>query len=324
MKLLSWLRSVWSWIRRNEFFVGAVAVLAALSGTLWVLCVYWDWFVTEPTGRESGSTTVRNLGLVVGGLIAIPLAIWRSIVAQRQADTAQRGLLNERYQKGAEMLGSEVLSVRLGGIYALQRLAEDHPGQYHVQIMGLFCAFVRHSTKDKGDNAISEGHRIREDVQAVMAAIRIRSDDGIKLEKKEKLELDLSGANLSGANLSNANLNGANLSGTVLLKANLSGVKLFEADLTTADLTRADLTGAKLVTANLGNAILIRANLLDANLFLSILLNTDLTRANLSGTNLSHAIGLTQAQLDQARADPDNPPRVDPPLVWRGKSLEDP
>ena len=329
MKLLSWLRSVWSWIRRNEFIVGAVAVLAALSGTLWVLCVYWDWFVTEPTDRESGSTTVRNLGLVVGGLIAIPLAIWRSIVAQRQADTAQRGLLNERYQKGAEMLGSEVLSVRLGGIYALQRLAEDHPGQYHVQIMGLFCAFVRHSTKDKGDNAISEGHRIREDVQAVMAAIRIRSDDGIKLEKKEKLELDLSGANLSGANLSNANLNGANLSGTVLLKANLSGVKLFEADLTTADLTRADLTGAKLVTANLGNAILIRANLLDANLFLSILLNTDLTRANLSGTNLSHAIGLTQAQLDQARAGPDDLPKLDGrensvPLVWRGKSLEDP
>ena len=172
--------------------------------------------------------------------------------------------------------------------------------------------------------SISEGHRIREDVQAVMAAIRIRSDDGIKLEKKEKLELDLSGANLSGANLSNVNLNGANLSGTVLLKANLSGVKLFEADLTTADLTRADLTGAKFVTANLGNAILIRANL-----FLSILLNTDLTRANLSGTNLSHAIGLTQAQLDQARAGPDDLPKLDGrensvPLVWRGKSLEDP
>ena len=86
----------------------------------------------------------------------------------------------------------------------------------------------------------------------------------------------------------------------------------------------ADLTGAKLVTANLGNAILIRANL-----FLSILLNTDLTRANLSGTNLSHAIGLTQAQLDQARAGPDDLPKLDGrensvPLVWRGKSLEDP
>ena len=41
------------------------------------------------------------------------------------------------------MLGSEVLSVRLGGIYALQRLAEEWPDQYHIQIMRLFCAFVR-------------------------------------------------------------------------------------------------------------------------------------------------------------------------------------
>ena len=51
------------------------------------------------------------------------LAVWRSIVAERQADTAQQSLLNERYQKGAEMLGNEVLSVRMGGIYALGRLA---------------------------------------------------------------------------------------------------------------------------------------------------------------------------------------------------------
>ena len=47
------------------------------------------------------------------------------------------------------MLGSEVLSVRLGGIYALQRLAEEEPKQYHVQIMRLFCAFVRNPTKDE-------------------------------------------------------------------------------------------------------------------------------------------------------------------------------
>ena len=94
---------------------------------------------------------------------ALPLAIWRGLVAdrqasasqqqaseaQRQAETAQGVLLNERYQTGAEMLGNETLSVRLGGIYALQRLAEEYPHQYHLQVMRLFCAFVRNPTADE-------------------------------------------------------------------------------------------------------------------------------------------------------------------------------
>ena len=85
--------------------------------------------------------------------MAIIFAVWRSVVTERQADTtqrqfeiAQRGLLNERYQKGAEMLGSMVLSVRIGGIYALAGLAREHPEDYHTKIMRLLCAFVRNPT----------------------------------------------------------------------------------------------------------------------------------------------------------------------------------
>ena len=85
-----------------------------------------DWL----SNVESWSAIIRNIVLAAAAAIALPLAVWRSIVASRQADaaqsqadmaqcqskTAQRGLLNERYQKGAGMIGSEVLSVRLGGI----------------------------------------------------------------------------------------------------------------------------------------------------------------------------------------------------------------
>ncbi len=86
---------------------------------------------------------MRNLALIAGFVIGIPLAVWRSWTADRQAETAERGLRNERYQQGAEMLGSKTLSVRLGGIYALERLAQDHPDDYHGQIIDLFSAFVR-------------------------------------------------------------------------------------------------------------------------------------------------------------------------------------
>ena len=119
--------------------VVVIAVVVTLS------IVFWDWL----SFGESGSPTIRNVGLVLAALVALPLAVWRSKVAerqasaaQRQADTAQQNLLNERYQRGAEMLGSDVLAVRLGGIYALQRLAQEHPKQYHIQIMRLFYSFV--------------------------------------------------------------------------------------------------------------------------------------------------------------------------------------
>ena len=112
------------------------------AGSPWFKIAAWITFVMTVTVKfsydhwcwlsdgESGSTTVRNLGLMVAALIGLPIAIWRSLVAERQAETAQRRLLNERYQKSAEMLGSEVPSVRLGGIYDLTRLAREQPGDY--------------------------------------------------------------------------------------------------------------------------------------------------------------------------------------------------
>ena len=105
---LSWLCSTWNsirnWIGDNKFLtvVHVVAVVLLVFGVVMV-CQHWGWIVTE-----SGSTIIRNLGLVIGGLIAIGFGIWRGVVASRQAKTSQRGLLNERYQKGTEMLGSEV------------------------------------------------------------------------------------------------------------------------------------------------------------------------------------------------------------------------
>ena len=124
------VRSVsWFW-RWRGYIVGggaiicAVAVAVALPRLFAFEVNYWSWLA----GDDSGSATISNVALVLAGAIALSLAVWRARVASRQADTAQQGLLDERYQKGAEMLGSQVNAVRLGGIYALERLARDYPG----------------------------------------------------------------------------------------------------------------------------------------------------------------------------------------------------
>ena len=99
-----WGRNSYGLIKSNRGRIALSVILAVVGASFWRLIASWDWLSTDiwdwlrdgPDGVESGSTTVRNLGLVVAGLIALPLAIWRSLVAQRQADTAQQSLLNER------------------------------------------------------------------------------------------------------------------------------------------------------------------------------------------------------------------------------------
>ena len=167
------------------------------DGALWVALIVftlaigvtlsWVYWEDLRGSQDSLSTTIRNVALVMGGVIAILLAMWRSKVAERQATTSQQGLLNERYQKGAEMLGSAALSVRLGGIYALQRRAEEQPEKYHVLVMSLLYAFARVPTSDGGDKIrfqTQDGQEeettpARPDVQEAMQTIGSRGALGI-------------------------------------------------------------------------------------------------------------------------------------------------
>ena len=147
------------WVAAHLLGLTLGVSVAGLGAGVVVTAVDPGWV----SGGESGSTTIRNLSIVLAGLVALPLAVWRGVVAnrqaraareqaaaaQRQAETSQEDLRNKRYQDSAGMLGSETLAVRLAGIYALQRLAEEHPEQYHIEIMKLLCAFVRHPAEDE-------------------------------------------------------------------------------------------------------------------------------------------------------------------------------
>ncbi len=243
---------------------------------------------------ESNSTTIRNVGLVVGGIVAVMLAMWRSLVAERQADatlrqasaaflqaktaereskTTLRSFLNERYEQGSSRLGSDDPAVRVDGIDMLERLAREHPSEYHVQVIKRLSLFVRSSANSP---------RLREEVRAAMAAIGSRSEEDVGFEDNEAFELNLSGSDLRDAHLARLNLSASNL-------------------------IKADLSGAILMAADLSNARLQGANLKDAWLF----------EANLSGTRFSlgegdyPAEGITQTQLDAANAYRDHLPKLD-------------
>ena len=58
---------------------------------------YWDWLASS---TESGSTTVRNIALIVAGLVALILALWRGAIGERQASAAEQAVLDGRLPAG--------------------------------------------------------------------------------------------------------------------------------------------------------------------------------------------------------------------------------
>ena len=305
------------------FWLCVIAVVLVIEGILSVM--YWD----ELSGTDSAGATIRNIGLVIAGSVALPVAIWRGIIADRQAkaaqrqseaalrqsdaalrqsqtsqrslETAQRSLLNERYQKGAEMLGNNILSVRLGGIYALQRLAEEYPKEYHIQIMELFCQFARYPVRDEnmeGEQGKGRFHS-REDVQAVMNAIGNRDEKRIKIEKENGFRLALSNVKLQRYNMSHANLSQLrfgvddsskaqfNPSSVSLRTPNFSDVYFTGANLSGADFYGANFSGSQFLFADLSGAIFWEANLSGANFNDSNLSGANFNDSNLSGANFN-------------------------------------
>ena len=289
-RLLSYLRFIPRLIRRvaswdGFWWVAGIAAVLVIGGLLsWH---YWEEIRGE---QDSLSETVRNLGLVIGGAIAILLAVWRSIVSERQANTAQQGLLNERYQQGADMLGNNVLSVRLGGIYALERLAAEHPQQYYVQIMKLLCAFVRHPTEDEDyqkklaerNKDLSTPHSQREDARAAMDFIGSRDETRVEIEESQDFSL-----NLMGADLSHAQIGRANLSGSMLRNANLSNAEISSADLSRAHLQGAVMKSAHLMFIDFTDARASDADLSGARMLRLTMPSLTFDNANLSGAQLN-------------------------------------
>ena len=309
---------------KSSFFWFALLALLLLAVGLWVTWWQWEWLRSGGPETASNGETLRNAGLMLGGVIALIFALWRGWVAeqqkataQRQVDIAQQSLLNERYERGAEMLGSPVQSVRLGGIYALRRLAKEHPEQHHLQVMELLCAFVRNPTED---NRVHMHKKLREDVQAVMTAIGRRGNTGVDIERESDFRLDLHDADLSYAHLAGLNLARADLSYAKLDHAsffdmpfkrpNLSdpipsgpdepqvrisldmdpvGPDLVGLEGRLADLSLATLRGADLSNSRLLGTDLSGAELSDASLSNCEIIYTNLRMAVLFGANVSEA-----------------------------------
>jgi len=223
--------------------------------------------------------------------------------ARRTVELTEQGQVTDRYTKAIDQLSSKELEVRIGGIYALERIARDSPRD-HPTVMEVLATFVRDHSREPWppppaadppgtDPAQRE---IRPDVQAGITVI------GRRDRQQDRQTINLSGSDLTGASFEKADLNGVELTGANLTRAWLRGVNLFEPLLSGANFTGAWLREAKLTFAHLYGANLTGANLTGADLSHADLGRADLTRANLTHANLTEA-NLTLAKLINADLD---------------------
>ena len=227
----------------------------------------------------------RTLAQILGGLAllyGLYLTYRRIVVTEDNVRVAEEGQVTERFTRAIEQLGHEEMAIRLGGIYALERLAKDSEKD-HGPIMEVLTAYVRERATKQGEYAKEATAKPTTDIQAALTVIGRRETSG---NNRGTDRLDLSNTRLTGAMLNRANLSGAQLN-----EADLSGAVLLEADLSSAWLQQAKLIEAELYEANLDMAKLIGADLYEANL----------GRANLIDASLSNAKNLTAEQVQGAK-----------------------
>ncbi|HZC68165.1 MAG TPA: pentapeptide repeat-containing protein, partial [Nitrospirales bacterium] len=153
------------------------------------------------------------------------------------------GQLADRLTQAVDQLRDRNLEVRLGGIYALERLARTSENDYWP-IMEILTAFVRERASVAKIQPLKEPPlRLAPDIQAALDVIGRRRHT---YQDGESQRLDLRGTDLRRANLAGAKLAGTILSEVRLEEAHLAGINLEEAILRAAHLEHSNLADAKM------------------------------------------------------------------------------
>lgn len=291
-----------------------------------MLALIWWWVPDALYRGGGGSLDAENARLnavastrtaLLVGLIGLGVlgTLWLNgrmhEISAGHFEMAERGHLTDRYLKAVEQLGSDSLDIRLGGIYVLERIVNDHPRNRDQEtIVEVLSAFVRvHSDpvyqyraslpesarsvpvqeqRQKAHEYVLELGATPADVQAALTVLgRLPRRAGV-------LRANLTGAHLSRATLFMADLTGADFSG-----ADLTGASLFMARFTRAHLRETNLTRANLMKARLSGTVLVAADLTGADLGEADVSGADLRGADLRGARLVRA-NLSGAALNGA------------------------
>jgi Pentapeptide repeats (8 copies) len=254
----------------------------------------------QSLAKQINDVRTTLLQALAGGVLALG-----AYFTYRQLRVTREGQITDRYTKAVDQLGHDELDVRLGGIYALERIARDSPPD-RATIEEVLTAFVRGHAPWPVPPAPPSLQAITQ--RLVTLAQRHRSLPQRRTAKDtarqdQQGQPDEEGAEPQGPT---ADVQAAM---TVLSRRQhppdgLRELDLTKVDLRRAELARANLQGAALFDANLQRVMLAGANLQDVMLARANLQGAVLFHANLQGAELAH-VDLQGAAADEATRWPD-------------------
>jgi hypothetical protein len=255
--------------------------------------------------NESRKTIAQVIGgvLLLAGLYFTAETLW---INQETLRATQERQITELYARAVEQMGHNSLQIRLGGIYALERVAAESP-RYQGIVIEVLSAFVRDRAGWDGNNKPLDPNwlkrRVAVDITAAVATL-VRSrpyrvefvqtkapckspgdelyfDDGCLIfsglppnvhgdEALRRSVIDLSATNLTGL--------------LIVTPRNLSAISF-----THSNLERSVFSDSQLVAVWAVGSRLVDAQLENVRLNLSNLNGTDFERANLRGADLRRA-----------------------------------
>jgi uncharacterized protein YjbI with pentapeptide repeats len=237
-------------IPRWKIVTGVVMVVASTTA---VVTVLW-WAGTRGlTGTElvTARLDALRVGLSIavggGGVFALYLAWRRQRSTEADLDNRERAhalqewvataseadaearRITDLYTKAIDQLGSDKAPVRLGGLYALERLAQDHEEQRQV-IVNVLCAYLRMpytlpGAPPAGDapDQVHTEHRERVQEREVRLTAQRLLRTHLYLDPEQDhpaatfwadVDLDLTGAHLDSFNLFGCTLRTATFTAT--------------------------------------------------------------------------------------------------------------
>jgi Pentapeptide repeats (9 copies) len=212
-------------------------MLAAVAAVVIVAFVVTIWLLAIASGAKPGTDRANSrldavrtglaAGAGAGAAVGLMLAFRRQhhqeiATVLTDLDATERRI-TELYTKAVEQLGNDKAPVRLGGLYALERLAQDNPA-HRQTIVDVICAYLRMPFPPTAP----AGNLDREDAwqqerQVRLTAQRILTEhlrDGKAKEKRSTdppgprfwpdIRLDLVGATLIDFDLGNGVIADAN------------------------------------------------------------------------------------------------------------------
>jgi hypothetical protein len=142
---------------------GICALVVATIATVVVLLL----FLLDVSRVETKIEVVKvalAAGAGAGALVTLVLAVRRQLLAEETAETARKDMEERRlidlYSRGVEQIASQKPEVQIGGLYALERLAENVTDM-REQVMDIVCAFLRNPQNSKDSALVSHDVRLQ-------------------------------------------------------------------------------------------------------------------------------------------------------------------